>query len=83
MELSFCLLYLLFIILIDILMGCCQSVPEGGAGKKTPLPPESVKLAGSSKTTQVVPHLTKDNETVTRGPGQGSPNKVLPMNGRM
>ena len=59
-------------------MGCCQSVPEG-SGKKTPLPPESVKLAGASKTTQVVPHLSKESEVVTRGPGQGSPNKVQPM----
>ena len=48
-------------------MGCCQSVPEGG--KKTPLPPESVKLAGSSKVTQVMPHQTKENENITRGPG--------------
>jgi len=64
-------------------MGCCQSVPEG-SGKKTPLPPESVQLARSGitpKTTQVMPHVTKENEVVTRGPAQGSPNKVLPING--
>jgi hypothetical protein len=64
-------------------MGCCQSVPEG-SGKKTPLPPESVQLARTGvtpKTSQVMPHDTNQNEVVSRGLGQGSPNKVLPVNG--